>query len=119
MDISILGTSAISLKEILNLGGEKVSSRLIEDALMDHHNVREALTFTVPSEFGIEEVWALTVPVDNRDEQALRRHRRERLPKAQVPIRFINVAELPRNATRKVDLHRLDAMVRGLAGSGG
>jgi len=106
-------------KEILNLGGEKVSPRLIEDVLMDHQNVREALAFTVPNEFGIEQVWALTVPVDNLDEEALHRHCRERLPKAQVPIRFINVAELPRNATRKVDRHRLDAMVRGLAGPGG
>jgi acyl-CoA synthetase (AMP-forming)/AMP-acid ligase II len=52
-------------KETLNLGGEKVSPRLIEEVLMDHHSVREALAFTVPSEFGIEEVWALTVPVDN------------------------------------------------------
>jgi acyl-CoA synthetase (AMP-forming)/AMP-acid ligase II len=45
------------------------SPRLIEDVLMDHHNVREALAFTVPSEFGIEEVWALTVPIDNLDEE--------------------------------------------------
>src|SRR5262249_55270487 len=57
-------------KEILNLGGEKVSPRLIEEVLMDHQNVREALAFTVPNEFGIEEVWALAVPVDNLDEEA-------------------------------------------------
>ncbi len=36
---------------------------------MDHHNVREALAFTIPGEFGIEEVWALTVPIDNLDEE--------------------------------------------------
>ena len=65
---------------------------------MDHHNVREALAFTVPSEFGIEDVWALAVPIDNLDERTLHRHCRVRLPKAQVPIRFINVAEPP--ATR-------------------
>ena len=105
-------------KETLNLGGEKVSPRLIEEVLMDHHSVREALAFTVPSEFGIEEVWALTVPVDNLDEEALHRYCRERLLQAQVSICFINVAELPRTASRKVDRHRLDAMVRGLAGPG-
>jgi len=85
---------------------------------MDHHNVREALAFTVPSEFGIEDVWALAVPIDNLDERTLHRHCRVRLPKAQVPIRFINVAELPRNAARKVDRHRLDAMVRELCRTG-
>jgi acyl-CoA synthetase (AMP-forming)/AMP-acid ligase II len=105
-------------KETLNLGGEKVSPRLIEEVLMDHHSVREALAFTVPSEFGIEEVWALTVPVDNLDEEVLHRSCRERLLQAQVPICFINVAKLPRTASRKVDRHRLDAMVRGLAGPG-
>jgi acyl-CoA synthetase (AMP-forming)/AMP-acid ligase II len=87
---------------------------------MDHHNVREALTFTVPSEFGISRksghlqylstIWT---------RRTLHRHCRVRLPNAQVPIRFINVADLPRNAVRKVDRHRLDAMVRELAGPGG
>jgi len=72
---------------------------------MDHHSVREALAFTLPSEFGIEEVWTLTVPVDNLDQEALHRYCRETLPHAQVPIRFINVAELPRTASRKVDRH--------------
>ena len=106
-------------KEVLNLGGEKASPRLIEEVLTDHHSVREALAFAVPSEFGIEEVWALTVPVGNLDEKALQRHCRERLPHAQVPIRFINVGELPRTESRKVDRHRLNAMVRGLTGASG
>jgi len=39
----------------------------------------------------------------------LHRYCRERLPQAQVSIRFINVAEPPRPASRKVDRHRLDA----------
>jgi acyl-CoA synthetase (AMP-forming)/AMP-acid ligase II len=106
-------------KEVLNLGGEKVSPRFIEDVITNHDSVREALAFAVPSEFGIEEVWALTVPVGNLDEDALQLHCRGRLPKAQVPVRFINVAELPRTESEEVDRHRLDAMVRGLTGAGG
>ncbi len=106
-------------KEVLNLGGEKVSPRIIEDVITNHDSVREALAFAVPSEFGIEEVWALTVSVGNLDEDALQLHCRGRLPKAQVPVRFINVAELPRTESEEVDRHRLDAMVRGLTGAGG
>ena len=49
-------------KEVLNLGGDKVSPRLIEETLTDHDGVREALAFSVPSELGVDEVWALIVP---------------------------------------------------------
>ncbi|MGB8245716.1 MAG: AMP-binding protein [Pseudolabrys sp.] len=52
-------------KGVLNLGGNKVSPRLIEEARCDHHSVREALAFAVPGELGIDEVWALVVPASS------------------------------------------------------
>ena len=61
-------------KEILNLGGDKVSPRLIEETLTDHDGVREALAFSVPSELGVDEVWALVVPTDSLEEEALQKH---------------------------------------------
>ncbi len=106
-------------KEVLNLGGDKVSPRLIEETLTDHDGVREALAFSVPSELGVDEVWALIVPTDSLDEEALQKHCREKLPQTQVPVRCITVAELPRTENGKVDRRRLDAMVQGLAGSCG
>jgi long-chain acyl-CoA synthetase len=129
MDISTLETSVMSPRKNaghywtqerdFDLGGDKVSPRLIEETLTDHDGVREALAFSVPSELGVDEVWALVVPTDSLDEEALQKHCREKLPQTQVPVRFINVAELPRTENGKVDRRRLDAMVQGLAGSCG
>ena len=48
-------------KEVLNLGGDKVSPLVIEDALTAFDGVREAVAFTAPNELGIDEVWALIV----------------------------------------------------------
>lgn len=106
-------------KEVLNLGGDKVSPRFIEDTLTGYYGVREALAFTVPDEMGIDEVWALVVPVATLDEDALRKHCLEKLAQRHVPVRFICVAELPRSANGKVDRVHLSAMVQEFAGSGG
>jgi acyl-coenzyme A synthetase/AMP-(fatty) acid ligase len=91
----------------------------VRKALCDHHSVREALAFAVPSELGIDEVWALVVPASSLDEDALQRFCWEKLPHAQVPLRFITVADLPRTEIGKLDRHRLNAIVRGLRGSTG
>jgi len=48
----------------------------------------------------------------------LQKHCRDRLAQRYVPVRFINVADIPCNANGKVDRSRLDAMVQGLVRSG-
>jgi acyl-coenzyme A synthetase/AMP-(fatty) acid ligase len=77
--------------------------------------VREALAFSVPSELGVDEVWALVVPTDSLEEEALQKH----CGKSSLRRKFRYVAELPRTENGKVDRRRLDAMVQGLAGSCG
>ncbi|MGB6349854.1 MAG: fatty acid--CoA ligase family protein, partial [Pseudolabrys sp.] len=105
-------------KEILNLGGDKVSPGIIEDVLTMYYGVREAVAFTAPNALGIDEVWALVVPTGTLDEVALQTHCREKLAQMHVPVRFITVAELPRNANGKVDRVRLSALVREIASQG-
>jgi len=100
-------------KEVLNLGGDKVSPRIIEHTLTAHYGVHEAVAFAVPNGLGIDEVWALIVPVGRLDEEALRKHCREKLAETHVPARFIIVAELPRNANGKVDRVQLSALAQG------
>ena len=103
-------------KEVLNLGGDKVSPRIIEDALTDFYGVREAAAFTAPNDLGIEEVWALVVYTGTPDEDALRNHCQKKLAQTHVPVRFLGVGELPRNANGKVERHRLSAIVQEVAG---
>ena len=100
-------------KEVLNLGGDKVSPRIIEEALTDFHGVREALAFTAPDQLGIDEVWALIVPEGTLDEEGLRKHCQAKLAQTHVPVRFIGVAEMPRNESGKPDRQRLGEMVQG------
>jgi acyl-CoA synthetase (AMP-forming)/AMP-acid ligase II len=104
-------------KEILNLGGDKVSPRTIEDALRAFYGIRDAAAFSVANGLGIDEVWALVVPHGRLNEEALQKHCRERLAQTHVPVRFINVADIPRNANGKVDRSRLNAMVQGFTAS--
>jgi acyl-CoA synthetase (AMP-forming)/AMP-acid ligase II len=105
-------------KEVLNLGGDKVSPRTIEDTLTRFYGIREAAAFTVPNELGIDEVWALIVHEGTLNEEALRKQCRETLAQTHVPVRFISVVEIPRNANGKVDRDQLNATVQGLTGSG-
>jgi acyl-CoA synthetase (AMP-forming)/AMP-acid ligase II len=104
-------------KEILNLGGDKVSPRTIEDALRAFYGIRDAAAFSVANGLGIDEVWALVVPHGRLNEEALQKHCRERLAQTHVPVRFINVADIPRNANGKADRGRLNAMVQGFTAS--
>jgi acyl-CoA synthetase (AMP-forming)/AMP-acid ligase II len=96
----------------LNLGGDKVSPRTIEDALRAFYGIRDAAAFSVANGLGIDEVWALVVPNGRLNEEALQKHCRERLAQTHVPVRFINVADIPRNANGKVDRGRLNARCR-------
>jgi acyl-CoA synthetase (AMP-forming)/AMP-acid ligase II len=105
-------------KEVLNLGGDKVSPRIIEEALTDFHGVREALAFTAPDQLGIDEVWALVVPEGTLDEEGLRKHCQAKLAQTHVPVRFIGVAEMPRNGNGKPERQRLGEMVQGIVTSG-
>ena len=106
-------------KEILNLGGDKVSPRTIEDTLTAFYGVRDAVAFSAPNELGIDEVWALVIYNGMSDEEALRKHCQERLAHTHVPARFISVTELPRNRDGKVERLRLSAMVGGTGGRAG
>jgi acyl-CoA synthetase (AMP-forming)/AMP-acid ligase II len=105
-------------KEMLNLGGDKVSPRVIEDALTRFHGVRDAAAFAVPNPAGIDEVWALVVPDGTLNEAALQKHCRQTLAQTHVPDRVISVAELPRNANGKIDRQRLREMVGTLPNKG-
>jgi acyl-CoA synthetase (AMP-forming)/AMP-acid ligase II len=102
-------------KEVFNLGGDKISPRIIEDALRAFYGIRDAAVLSVANGHGIDEVWAVIVPHGRLNEEALQKHCRERLAQTHVPVRFINVAGIPRNANGKVDRSRLNAMVEGFA----
>ena len=92
------------LKEIINRGGEKISPREVDEVLLDHPDVAQAVTFALPHAKLGEEVAAAIVPAGEAgvDERALRDFVAERLAGFKVPRRIIVLEEIPKGATGKV-----------------
>ena len=92
------------LKEIINRGGEKISPREIDEALLEHPAVLQAVAFAVPHRLLGEAVAAAVVPVEGSalSEQELRRHVAERLVPFKVPQQIVFVKEIPKGPTGKL-----------------
>jgi acyl-CoA synthetase (AMP-forming)/AMP-acid ligase II len=92
------------LKEIINRGGEKISPREVDEALLDHPAVAQAVTFALPDEKLGEDVAAAIVLREGAaaTEGELRDFARARLAPFKVPRRVVFVAEIPKGATGKM-----------------
>jgi acyl-CoA synthetase (AMP-forming)/AMP-acid ligase II/thioesterase domain-containing protein/aryl carrier-like protein len=93
------------LKEIINRGGEKVAPGEIEEALLAHPAVAQAVAFAVPDARLGEEVGAAVVLRDGALEpgvQELQAFVGERLADFKVPRTVAVVEEIPKGATGKL-----------------
>ena len=92
------------LKEIINRGGEKISPREVDEVLLDHPAVAQAVTFALPHDKLGEEVAAAVVPAGGNgvDARALRDFAAGRLADFKVPRRIVVLEEIPKGATGKV-----------------
>lgn len=92
------------LKEIINRGGEKVSPREVDEVLMDHPAVLQALTFAMPHDKLGEEVACAIVLREGKTvtERELRDFAGERLANYKVPRKIIVLDEIPKGATGKL-----------------
>jgi acyl-CoA synthetase (AMP-forming)/AMP-acid ligase II/thioesterase domain-containing protein/acyl carrier protein len=89
-------------KEIINRGGEKISPREIEQVLLEHPEVEDAIAFAVPDEKLQEEVGAAVVrKATHTTEAELQKFASTRLADFKVPRRVIFVAEIPKNPVGK------------------
>lgn len=92
-------------KEIINRGGETISPREIDEALLDHPSVMQVLAFAVPDRRLGEQVAAAVVldpaspEVSERD---IRRFAELRLSDAKVPRRIVFLEEIPKGPTGKL-----------------
>ncbi|MEY2552577.1 MAG: hypothetical protein QOC57_437 [Ilumatobacteraceae bacterium] len=91
------------LKEQINRGGEKISPIEVDEVLLRHPAVAEALTFAIPHDKLGEEVGAAVVLHEGDDisERDLRAYLSEQLAAFKVPKRIIFVTEIPKGATGK------------------
>jgi acyl-CoA synthetase (AMP-forming)/AMP-acid ligase II/thioesterase domain-containing protein/acyl carrier protein len=91
------------LKELINRGGEKISPREIDEVLLDHPDVRQALAFAIPHIQLGEEIGAAVVlaPGSAVTESALRQFAATRLAPFKVPRLIRILAEIPKGSTGK------------------
>ena len=101
------------LKELINRGGQKISPREIDEVLLEHPAVRQAVAFAVPHARLGEEVAAAVElrPGMHVDERALREWAAARLAAYKVPRRFRFVEEIPKGPTGKLQRNALAAQL--------
>lgn len=92
------------LKEIINRAGEKISPREIDEILLDHPAVAQAVAFAIPDPQLGEEVGAAVVLREGRSATPgeLREFVSTRLADFKVPRRIVIVPEIPKGPTGKV-----------------
>ncbi len=92
-------------KEIINRGGETISPREIDEALLDHPSVMQVLAFAVPDHRLGEQVAAAVVldpAAGDVSERDIRRFAELRLSDAKVPRRIVFLDEIPKGPTGKL-----------------
>lgn len=90
------------LKEMINRGGEKIAPREIDEALLAHPAVTQAVAFAVPHSRLGEAVAAAVVLTGDAAEAELRSHAAARLAHFKVPERIVVVESLPKGPTGKL-----------------
>ncbi len=92
------------LKEIINRGGEKISPREVDEALLEHPSVAQAVAFAIPHPLLGEDLNAAVVLYRGKDTTSsqLREFAFQNLAAFKVPSEILILDTLPKNATGKI-----------------
>jgi acyl-CoA synthetase (AMP-forming)/AMP-acid ligase II len=99
------------IKELINRGGEKISPREIDEALLEHPAVAEACCFGIPDRVYGEGVAAAVVLKDAATEKDLIAHCRATLSDFKCPTTIYIMDAIPRTATGKIQRRNVAAAV--------
>jgi len=92
------------LKELINRGGEKIAPREVDEVLLEHPAVAQAVTFAMPHRTLGEQVAAAVVLQNNArvTPRELRAFVAQRLADFKVPHHIVLVEEIPKGPTGKL-----------------
>ena len=92
------------LKEIINRGGEKISPREVDDILMTHPSIAQAVAFAVPHDKLGEDVAAAIVLREGASatDREIREFAAKHLADFKVPRQILILDEIPKGATGKL-----------------
>ncbi|WP_136618319.1 MULTISPECIES: non-ribosomal peptide synthetase [Mesorhizobium] len=97
------------LADTINRGGEKIAPALVEQVLLDHPDIEQAVVFGIPHPVLGETVAAAVVPKPGKalSTQQIRGFVAERLARSKVPQRIVLVDEIPIDAGGKINRRHL------------
>ncbi|MGQ9634582.1 MAG: AMP-binding protein [Bryobacteraceae bacterium] len=92
------------LREMINRGGEKIAPREVDEVLLRHPAVAQAVAFALPDSRLGEDVGAAVVLRDGMQVSAaeLRGFAAARLPDFKVPAEIVFVSDIPKGPTGKI-----------------
>ncbi|HET9530467.1 MAG TPA: acyl--CoA ligase [Blastocatellia bacterium] len=99
------------IKELINRGGEKISPREVDEALLAHGAVSEAVCFGIPDKVYGEEVAAAVVLQGEASESELIAHCKSLLADFKAPKVIYLIDAIPRTATGKVQRRNVAAEI--------
>ena len=99
------------IKELINRGGEKISPREIDEALLRHPAVAEACCFGIPDRIYGEDVAAAVVLKEAATEKELIAHCRSSLSDFKCPTTIYILDSIPRTATGKIQRRNVAAAI--------
>lgn len=99
------------IKELINRGGEKISPFEVEEALLAHPSVTEAVAYGAPDDKYGEVVAAVVVTRAPVEERALTEHCSERLAAFKVPVSVAVRDQIPKGPTGKVQRRLLAELI--------
>jgi acyl-CoA synthetase (AMP-forming)/AMP-acid ligase II len=101
------------IKELINRGGEKIAPLEIDEVMLAHPCVAEAVAFGMPHPTWGEEVAIAVVLKEPQSEAVLIEHCKQRLADFKVPKKIHIVEKIPRTATGKIQRRALAAAFSG------
>jgi acyl-CoA synthetase (AMP-forming)/AMP-acid ligase II len=103
------------IKELINRGGEKIGPREIDEVLLAHPAVLEAVCFGVPHPRWGEEVEAVVVLKEPATEASILAFCKERLADFKTPKKIYITDTIPRTATGKIQRGAVAKAMTGAA----
>jgi acyl-CoA synthetase (AMP-forming)/AMP-acid ligase II len=99
-------------KNVLNIGGDKISPEVVEAVVAAFPGVAEVAVTSLPNAVGNHEIVAVVVGKGEIDLEALGRHCAAQLASQFVPAHFAVTDRLPRNDLGKIDRPQLAERLR-------
>jgi oxalate---CoA ligase len=92
------------LKELINRGGEKISPIEVDEVLLNHPAIAQAVTFAIPHPKLGEEVGVAIILRDGQSlrDRELKDFAGQHLPDFKIPRKILFLAEIPKGPTGKV-----------------